>query len=195
MTKKPTTTDFDVPRPGPTILDHLPQRALLRELKGMDLSNQDLRGQDLHHADLTGCDLAGADLRAVKLRGSNLADVYLASTDLRGADLRQVTMSFQCDDTDFGGADLRDGFIGVMDATDDSDPPSFTNADLRGCRLRGHLRGARFNGADLRGADFNGDATGATFSGAKLDASAWKSAERCKGDLTGAIPVGFDPTA
>ena len=147
-------------------------RLARRMLNDVDFTGSDLSGgvfagchlerASLYCADLSGCDLRASNLKRGDLRGACLMGATLNGAVLDEADMRAAYVAIA---DGRGGMQMRwrPGPAGRRD-----DAADFTNAAMRGVRLRGaNLKGANFAGANLDGADFAGaKLTDAVFHGA-----------------------------
>jgi uncharacterized protein YjbI with pentapeptide repeats len=152
------------------ILDIQRENVSKSDLIGKDLSGANLSGANLSGANLSGANLSGANLSDANLSGANLSGVrfqdgLMRGTNLEGADLSSASLSgldkirlnsvnlrgvilenSKLIDTEFGGADLRNGRLGGA---------SFMNCNFGGADLRAvtsskaNFFNCKFGGAKL----------------------------------------------
>jgi len=119
-------------------------KARVKNLEGLDFSDQDLREMNLE-----GLNLKGADLRGAKIIGRNLRGTNLEGADLRNANLQGTNLT---------GANLKSAKL---------DGANLYLATLNDSWTNKPLDNASFKGANLRAVNMvNGDLTGADFRGA-----------------------------
>lgn len=111
------------------------------DLTYLDLAGLDFKAAKLSHADLYGTDLTGSNLKGTDLSHTRLNRSVLIRADLSGADLTGATIFRPTVYTDL--------------ASDLSDAPRFSGANLTGIRVMANLSGASFRGANLTKANFS----------------------------------------
>jgi uncharacterized protein YjbI with pentapeptide repeats len=177
-----TTTDNngDMDQTMHDVANAWPERQLLTNFSGGDLSESDfagvtahkrkfngsaLRGSDFAGADLTGSSFSGSDVRQANFDGTNLTDCTLSANDLAGAIFHKTILV----GTIFSASALTGAKFIDAELTD----VKLTKTDLR----KTIFENCVFNGVDFKYSDMRGLCLeGQTFIGVKFDKAALNEA-------------------